>query len=188
MVGREATRKRRKRLSVTCESDYIVICRVFYNRFPLCRIKHTYFGGKRLCKGFVAGDLFSAREKYNLFLYFFKHFFCQRVDFLRRVGGNKYSVIFKKDYLRYFALRLFIFAELLAAERGEDIPRLCRRNPHGVRKQLRSNSFAVDGTGNSVDEGGVNVENEFLREKVVQKGFNARSLALLAFFAGIHHH
>ena len=188
MVGREATRKRRKRLSVTCESDYIVICRVFYNRFPLCRIKHTYFGGKRLCKGFVAGDLFSAREKYNLFLYFFKHFFCQRVDFLRRVCGDEDTVVFKENHLRYSALRLFIFAQLFAAKGSEDIPRLCRRNPYGVRKQLCRNLFAVHGARDSVYESGVNVENEFLREKVVQKGFDARSLALLALSAGIHHH
>ena len=188
MVGREAVGERGKRLSVTRESDYIVICRVLDNSLALCRIKHTYFGSERLGKGLVEVDLFFARENHNFLFYRIKHFFGDNVDFLRRIGGNEYSVIFKKDYLRYFALRLFIFAQFFAAKRGEDISRLCRRNPHGVRKQLRSNSFAVDGTGNSVDEGGVNVENEFLREKVVQKGFNARSLALLAFFAGIHHH
>ena len=125
MVRREAVCERSKRRSVTGESDYIVVRRIFNDRSSFCRIKHTYFGSESLRKRFVTFNLVFAREEQYFFLYFFGNFGCKRVYFFGCVCGIENSVIFKEYYLRSFSVCFFVFAELLAAERCENVSRFC---------------------------------------------------------------
>ena len=59
------------------------------------------------------------------FLYFFGNLGCKRVYFFGCVCGIENSVIFKEYYLRSFSVCFFVFAELLAAERCENVSRFC---------------------------------------------------------------
>lgn len=187
MVRRERAAKRREALFVRGKREDIVMRGEFDAGLGTVRVKHPQLRREPQSHIAVIRDLTAVRQRLRRRAQLHHHLGHKGVDALLRVGGEEHAVIAEEQKIRVLAGFLPIFRHFFPAHRGENIARLRRGNPNGVRKQLRHEIFSVLSAGHAVDERGMHMKHQLLREQVVQKRFHARTLPLLARKARRHH-
>ena len=188
VVGREAADQRLERVAVSSEIHNLAVDDKMHGREGLAvAAAHTddrSDSRDRVGVVFDVREVGDARDNRVELVHDARD---NRVKLLGRVGGEKYTVVGKEQYLRGLAGQALVFVETVAADLGEYVARTGRLNPDSLGEKLGGICRTVLRAGQTIDLRGVDVKHVFLRKQIVQKSLDARALRLLAGSFCCHH-